>query len=231
MAETSRWRGCTYVEAARRSRVTRKRIAINEAFAETNGVRLGHRRAGGAERASSKFSRQRRRPVARICLCGETGDTDSGRPVLRRALGRPQCGGGGLRYERRLQRSPSCRCAPGTDPKQVIDELDRLLEPYGSVGAIARRDQPSNRFLEDELNQQKVMSITIPFIFFGVAAFLLECRAWTPGDGTARTDRRIEGAGLSDNPAGASLSQAGRDHRTLAVRCWASPPATSLARR
>ncbi|MGB8400942.1 ABC transporter permease [Bradyrhizobium sp.] len=62
---------------------------------------------------------------------------------------------------------------PGTDPKQVIDELDRLLEPYGSVGAIARRDQPSNRFLEDELNQQKVMSITIPIIFFGVAAFLL----------------------------------------------------------
>ena len=49
--------------------------------------------------------------------------------------------------------------APGTDPKPVIAELDRLLEPYGSVGAIERRDQPSNRFLEDELNQQKVMSI------------------------------------------------------------------------
>ena len=63
--------------------------------------------------------------------------------------------------------------APGADPKPVIAELDRLLEPYGSVGAIERRDQPSNRFLEDELNQQKVMSITIPFIFFGVAAFLL----------------------------------------------------------
>ena len=63
--------------------------------------------------------------------------------------------------------------APRTDPKPVIDELDRLLEQYGSVGAVQRRDQPSNRFLEDELNQQKVMSTTIPFIFFGVAAFLL----------------------------------------------------------
>lgn len=63
--------------------------------------------------------------------------------------------------------------APGADPRPVIAELDRLLEPFGSVGAIERRDQPSNRFLEDELNQQKVMSITIPFIFFGVAAFLL----------------------------------------------------------
>ncbi|MGJ5204553.1 ABC transporter permease [Bradyrhizobium sp. HKCCYLR20261] len=63
--------------------------------------------------------------------------------------------------------------APGADAQSVIEELDRLLEPYGSIGAIARRDQPSNRFLEDELNQQKVMSITIPIIFFGVAAFLL----------------------------------------------------------
>ncbi|MCW5746504.1 MAG: FtsX-like permease family protein [Alphaproteobacteria bacterium] len=63
--------------------------------------------------------------------------------------------------------------APGTDPQAVIAELDRVLEPYGSVGAIARRDQTSNRFLQDELDQQKVMSITIPFIFIAVAAFLL----------------------------------------------------------
>jgi putative ABC transport system permease protein len=65
------------------------------------------------------------------------------------------------------------RLAPGADPRRVIEELDRLLEPYGSVGAVERRDQPSHRFLEDELNQQKVMSVTVPFIFFGVAAFLL----------------------------------------------------------
>jgi putative ABC transport system permease protein len=63
--------------------------------------------------------------------------------------------------------------APGADAKSVMAELDRMLDPYGSVGSIERRDQPSNRFLEDELNQQKVMSITIPVIFFGVAAFLL----------------------------------------------------------
>lgn len=63
--------------------------------------------------------------------------------------------------------------APDADPQPVIAELDRLLEPFGSVGALDRRDQPSNRFLEDELNQQTLMSITILFIFFGVAAFLL----------------------------------------------------------
>ena len=65
------------------------------------------------------------------------------------------------------------RLAPGADLEQVIEALDRLLEPYGSIGAIGRRDQASHRFVEDELNQQKVMSVTVPFIFFGVAAFLL----------------------------------------------------------
>ena len=63
--------------------------------------------------------------------------------------------------------------APAVDPRPVIAELDRLLEPYGSVGAIDQRDQISNRFLQDELNQQKLMAITIPFIFFGISAFLL----------------------------------------------------------
>jgi putative ABC transport system permease protein len=65
------------------------------------------------------------------------------------------------------------RLAPGADAKAAVAEIDRILEPYGSVGAIERRDQPSNRFLQDELNQQWVMSITIPFIFFGIASFLL----------------------------------------------------------
>ena len=63
--------------------------------------------------------------------------------------------------------------APGASAQAVVAELDRLLEPYGSVGAFERRDQPSNRFLEDELNQQRVTSVIIPMIFFGVAAFLL----------------------------------------------------------
>ncbi len=44
--------------------------------------------------------------------------------------------------------------APGADALQVIEELDRLLEPYGALGAIARRDQPSHRFLDDELNKK-----------------------------------------------------------------------------
>lgn len=63
--------------------------------------------------------------------------------------------------------------APGADIAQVIADLDRVLSPYGAAGAIARRDQPSNRFVDDELRQLRVTARTIPFIFFGIAAFVL----------------------------------------------------------
>ena len=63
--------------------------------------------------------------------------------------------------------------APGVDDRAVIDALDRLLEPYGGIGAIARAEQPSHRFIEDEIRQNQTMATTIPPIFLGVAAFLL----------------------------------------------------------
>jgi putative ABC transport system permease protein len=63
--------------------------------------------------------------------------------------------------------------APGADERAVIDELDRLLEPYGGVGATGRGDQPSHRFIEDEIREQQTMATTMPPIFLGVAAFLL----------------------------------------------------------
>ncbi|MCK4743633.1 MAG: ABC transporter permease [Sulfuriflexus sp.] len=61
----------------------------------------------------------------------------------------------------------------GTNAQDVIDRLDDLLKPYGSVGAYARKDQLSNRFLTEELKQQKTIATVFPIIFFGVAAFLL----------------------------------------------------------
>lgn len=55
----------------------------------------------------------------------------------------------------------------------VIDRLDDILKPYGGIGAYARTDQISNRFLSEELKQQKTIATIFPIIFFGVAAFLL----------------------------------------------------------
>ncbi len=61
----------------------------------------------------------------------------------------------------------------GANQEMIKDALDEILGPYGSVGAFSREDQISHRFLQDELDQLRVMAIILPAIFLGVAAFLL----------------------------------------------------------
>lgn len=60
----------------------------------------------------------------------------------------------------------------GTSANDVIPHLDKLLEPYGGRGAIARKNQLSNWFLRNEIDQQKNLSTLLPAIFLAVAAFL-----------------------------------------------------------
>jgi putative ABC transport system permease protein len=57
--------------------------------------------------------------------------------------------------------------------REVIDRLDALLAPYGSLGAVDRSDQLSHRYLDVELGQLETMATVFPTIFLGVAAFLL----------------------------------------------------------
>lgn len=63
--------------------------------------------------------------------------------------------------------------APGATSRDVISRLDLLLARYGSLGAYARDDQLSHRFLSDEIAQNRVSSTYVPMIFLAVAAFLL----------------------------------------------------------
>lgn len=65
------------------------------------------------------------------------------------------------------------RLAPGASEPALIAALDRLLEPYGALGAHGRDEQLSHKILSQEINQQKTMSTVFPTIFLGVAAFLL----------------------------------------------------------
>jgi len=67
----------------------------------------------------------------------------------------------------------SMTITPGTHVETLLDQLDNLLKPYGGIGAIARKDQLSNRFFSEELKQQQTIATVFPVIFFGVAAFLL----------------------------------------------------------
>jgi len=61
----------------------------------------------------------------------------------------------------------------GARPGDVIEAVDRLLEPWGGRGAHDRGDQLSHALLEDELTQLANLAYVIPAIFLGVAAFLL----------------------------------------------------------
>ena len=53
----------------------------------------------------------------------------------------------------------------GAAPEPVIERLDALLERYGGIGAIARKDQLSNWFLMNELAQIATMARIMPTIF------------------------------------------------------------------
>ncbi|MBL0943372.1 MAG: ABC transporter permease [Hydrogenophaga sp.] len=65
------------------------------------------------------------------------------------------------------------RLEPGASEPAVVAALDRLLEPYGSLGAVLRRDQLSARVVDDELDQLRVMGTVLPAIFLAVAMFIL----------------------------------------------------------
>ena len=56
---------------------------------------------------------------------------------------------------------------------EVIDELDRLLAPYGGLGAHDREDQSSHRFLSEEFRNITLSATLFPVLFLGVAVFLL----------------------------------------------------------
>lgn len=67
----------------------------------------------------------------------------------------------------------SLRLAPGTDARDVIQQVDQILAPYGSPGAYARDEQISHQMLDGEIRQDRVTGIVIPAVFLAAAAFLV----------------------------------------------------------
>jgi putative ABC transport system permease protein len=67
----------------------------------------------------------------------------------------------------------SIALAPGVSEAGVLEQLDKLLEPYGGLGAYGREDQISHRFLTDEIAQDRITGVFVPSVFLGIAAFLI----------------------------------------------------------
>ena len=63
--------------------------------------------------------------------------------------------------------------APGASTDAVIARVDRILEPYGGLGAIPRALQMSNWAVQNELSQLETFGFLLPLIFMLVAAFIL----------------------------------------------------------
>jgi putative ABC transport system permease protein len=58
-------------------------------------------------------------------------------------------------------------------PRDVMDRLDTLLDPYGGLGAYDRSSQVSDSFLSAEIDQLRGMATVVPPIFFAISAFLV----------------------------------------------------------
>ncbi len=67
----------------------------------------------------------------------------------------------------------SLRLDAGMDTAPVLKGVDRMLEPYGAIGAVGRDKQLSSKIVQDELSQLKVMGTVLPSIFMAVAMFIL----------------------------------------------------------
>jgi putative ABC transport system permease protein len=63
--------------------------------------------------------------------------------------------------------------APGAAAGPVVEEMDRILAPYGAGGAILRKEQPSAQRLDDELRVLTSLSFAYPLVFLSVAAFMV----------------------------------------------------------
>ncbi|MEW6666624.1 MAG: FtsX-like permease family protein, partial [Thermodesulfobacteriota bacterium] len=62
---------------------------------------------------------------------------------------------------------------PGASAAEVIERIDRMLAPYGGLGAIPRALQFSHWTLDNELNQIQKFGFIVPLLFLAVAAFIL----------------------------------------------------------
>jgi len=61
----------------------------------------------------------------------------------------------------------------GANESQILEQLDKLLENYGSLGGHGREHQISHQFISDEIRQLQATAIIAPAIFLFVAGFLL----------------------------------------------------------
>jgi len=65
------------------------------------------------------------------------------------------------------------RFAPGADAGRVKAVLDEMLDPYGRIASLERKDQFSHAAISAEFDQLRTMSTTLPTVFLMVGAAIM----------------------------------------------------------
>ena len=111
----------------------------------------------------------------------------------------------------------------------VMASLDRLLEPYGGLGAIPRELQLSHWTLENELAQLQSFGFILPLIFLSVAAFILNV-AMTRALALQRPQiAALKALGYA-NGRWPGTTSSGRCSSAVPACCWAPSPASGWVR-
>lgn len=106
----------------------------------------------------------------------------------------------------------AARLAPDADVHSVIAALDRVLAPYGAIGAYGRGDQLSHKILTQEIDEQRVFGTVLPGVFLAVAVFLLH----------VLISRHI----ATERTQIAALKAMGYDNRTIGIHYFLFTAAT-----
>jgi ABC-type nitrate/sulfonate/bicarbonate transport system permease component len=147
-------------------------IVVNAPFAEANGLRPGDRLTANLD------GRQRVLTVTGTALSPEfiyTIGPGALMPDNRRfgILWMPTAAAAAAFDMEGAFNKLALRLAAGADTPAVIAAVDRLLDPYGGLGAHGRDLQVSNSFIDAELQQLQSTAWVLPPVFFLVAAFLV----------------------------------------------------------
>lgn len=94
--------------------------------------------------------------------------------------------------------------APGVSRPEVLQEVDRLLAPYGGRAAYERADQASHAFLDAELKELSISAAVLPPVFLIVAAAMVHLVVSRMVDAEREQIGLLKAFGYSDREAAAN---------------------------
>ena len=110
--------------------------------------------------------------------------------------------------------------SPGASSEEVMARLDRLLEPYGGLGAIPRALQLSHWTVENELSQLQSFGFLLPSIFLTGRRVHSQRRADESAGASAAADRLAQSPRLRQRGHRLALPEVGLRHRCRRHRHW-----------